>query len=223
MAADARVGGPQGRAGRSGPHDWLCLCEQDLPEPVLPEESTKAFDTAFNNIHAFHTAQLTGPMSVETMPGVTCRRISRPIGELAHLGIEADAEAGRREASPLPCLSLCLQKGLLCMLRRPARAGACLGFLALTILLQDVACWCCLLGAASWLRLPRSESPGKLRCPHVRQGSSSTAWLPWARRCRGRVRAGRDRGAALQCAHAGGACGDRWLQGEALEMKPVGN
>jgi len=53
---------------------------EDLPEPVLPEESTKAFDTAFNNIHAFHTAQLTGPMSVETMPGVTCRRISRPIG-----------------------------------------------------------------------------------------------------------------------------------------------
>ena len=52
----------------------------DLPEPELPEESTKAFDVAYENIKAFHTAQLTAPMEVETMPGVTCRRISRPIG-----------------------------------------------------------------------------------------------------------------------------------------------
>lgn len=53
---------------------------QDLPDPELSDESKKAFDVAYSNIKAFHTAQIAAPMSVETMPGVTCRRISRPIG-----------------------------------------------------------------------------------------------------------------------------------------------
>ena len=39
----------------------------------------KAIDTAFQNIYRFHKAQLPMPLEVETMPGVTCRRVARPI------------------------------------------------------------------------------------------------------------------------------------------------
>ena len=55
---------------------------QDLPEPHLDAESTAAFDTAFANIRAFHAAQQSPPLEVETMPGVRCRRVTRPIGEM---------------------------------------------------------------------------------------------------------------------------------------------
>lgn len=53
---------------------------QDFPEPQLPAETVTAFETAFSNIHAFHEAQQKTPLSVETMPGVNCRRLTRPIG-----------------------------------------------------------------------------------------------------------------------------------------------
>jgi histidinol dehydrogenase len=43
---------------------------------------TDAFDTAYSNIKAFHEAQITAPIEVETMPGVRCRRVSRPIGKM---------------------------------------------------------------------------------------------------------------------------------------------
>lgn len=41
---------------------------------------TAAFDVAYNNIYAFHAAQRGPDTSVETMPGVVCRRVTRPIG-----------------------------------------------------------------------------------------------------------------------------------------------
>ena len=56
---------------------------QALPEPELDPESRAAFDTAYNNIRAFHEAQRAADVEVETMPGVRCRRITRPIGALA--------------------------------------------------------------------------------------------------------------------------------------------
>ncbi len=56
---------------------------QKLPEPQLEAESAGAFDMAFNNIRAFHSAQQSPPLEVETMPGVRCRRVTRPIGERA--------------------------------------------------------------------------------------------------------------------------------------------
>jgi histidinol dehydrogenase len=40
---------------------------------------TKAFDVAYANIKAFHEAQRGTDVSVETMPGVICRRVTRPI------------------------------------------------------------------------------------------------------------------------------------------------
>jgi len=58
---------------------------QDLPEPELDPEVKAAFDVAYDNIRQFHQAQKDKDteLSVETMPGVVCRRVSRPIG--AHL------------------------------------------------------------------------------------------------------------------------------------------
>ena len=53
----------------------------DIPWPELPEQTKESFDVAFENILAFHTAQLgTADLEVETMPGVVCRRVARPIG-----------------------------------------------------------------------------------------------------------------------------------------------
>lgn len=54
---------------------------QTLPEPELDEETRSAFDTAFNNIKAFHSAQKAHKVEVETMPGVRCSRVARPIGK----------------------------------------------------------------------------------------------------------------------------------------------
>jgi len=47
---------------------------------IHPDEETReAIDTAFQNIYRFHKAQLPAPLSVETMPGISCRREARPI------------------------------------------------------------------------------------------------------------------------------------------------
>lgn len=61
--------------------DSVCVRIEDLPDPVLPKEVTDAFDIAFSNIRTFHQAQQqTQPLEVETMPGVKCKRVTRPIG-----------------------------------------------------------------------------------------------------------------------------------------------
>jgi phosphoribosyl-ATP pyrophosphohydrolase/phosphoribosyl-AMP cyclohydrolase/histidinol dehydrogenase len=53
-----------------------------FPESLmqLPEETIEAIDVSFENIRKFHTAQKDEKvLQVETMPGVTCSRFSRPI------------------------------------------------------------------------------------------------------------------------------------------------
>jgi histidinol dehydrogenase len=45
----------------------------------LPSSTRNAIDTAFKNIQRFHEAQLPKSLEVETMPGVKCQRVSRPI------------------------------------------------------------------------------------------------------------------------------------------------
>jgi len=45
----------------------------------IPAEAKNAIDTAYANIKKFHAAQLYKEQPVETMPGVTCWRESRPI------------------------------------------------------------------------------------------------------------------------------------------------
>lgn len=64
--------------------DRVCVPIGDLLAPTLPAETTAAFDVAYANIKAFHAAQRSAPLEVETMPGVTCRRVSRPIGAQTH-------------------------------------------------------------------------------------------------------------------------------------------
>jgi histidinol dehydrogenase len=61
----------------------VCVPTSSLPAPTLPDDVRAAFDVAYDNIRAFHEAQLPTPQQervVETMPGVRCRRVSRPIG-----------------------------------------------------------------------------------------------------------------------------------------------
>ncbi|PTQ97961.1 histidinol dehydrogenase [Mucilaginibacter yixingensis] len=49
-----------------------------IAEQLLPEQK-EALQTAYNNIRKFHKTQLRKEDSVETMPGVTCWRETRPI------------------------------------------------------------------------------------------------------------------------------------------------
>ncbi|CAI5470454.1 unnamed protein product [Closterium sp. Yama58-4] len=52
----------------------------ELPDPELPADVAAAFDVAFSNIHKFHQAQMpSSSFQVETMPGVVCGRVARPI------------------------------------------------------------------------------------------------------------------------------------------------
>ena len=79
---------------------WVhCLTLQDMPWPQLPEDITRAFDVAYNNIKAFHEAQRSSDLSVQTMPGVTCRRVARPINNVRAL-------RARMQRCPGPRLSL---------------------------------------------------------------------------------------------------------------------
>ncbi|GAQ82747.1 histidinol dehydrogenase [Klebsormidium nitens] len=60
--------------------DDVVVKVSDLPDPQLDPDVTAAFDVAFDNIKAFHAAQKkTQALVVETMPGVQCRRVARPI------------------------------------------------------------------------------------------------------------------------------------------------
>jgi histidinol dehydrogenase len=59
--------------------DTVCCQIEDIPDPVLEPQVTEAFDIAYENIKRFHEAQKSEEIAVETMPGVTCRRLSRPI------------------------------------------------------------------------------------------------------------------------------------------------
>lgn len=53
--------------------------EFEAAESALEEPQRAALRTAIENVRAFHAAQLVDPIVVETMPGVICRRITRPI------------------------------------------------------------------------------------------------------------------------------------------------
>lgn len=53
-------------------------------EVKLSKDIKQAIDIAFNNIERFHQAQSTGELIIETMPGVTCKKVMRPI---EHVGL----------------------------------------------------------------------------------------------------------------------------------------
>lgn len=55
------------------------LLAVDSLEIDLAKDVKDAIDLAYNNIYAFHQAQQLKPLAVETMPGVICRRVAKPI------------------------------------------------------------------------------------------------------------------------------------------------
>ena len=68
-----------------------------------------ALERAVDNVTRFHQAQVSPPLSVETMPGVVCERITRPIGSV---GLYVPAGS-----APLPSTAI--------MLAVPARVAGC--------------------------------------------------------------------------------------------------
>eukprot|EP00238_Polyblepharides_amylifera_P008898 CAMPEP_0196581966 /NCGR_PEP_ID=MMETSP1081-20130531/36721_1 /TAXON_ID=36882 /ORGANISM="Pyramimonas amylifera, Strain CCMP720" /LENGTH=407 /DNA_ID=CAMNT_0041902399 /DNA_START=380 /DNA_END=1603 /DNA_ORIENTATION=- len=59
--------------------DQVTVELKGVPLPSLDPEVQAAFDVAYENIKSFHSAQQSSTLTVETMPGVVCRRVARPI------------------------------------------------------------------------------------------------------------------------------------------------
>jgi histidinol dehydrogenase len=76
---------------------------------ALQANQIAAIEQAIANVERFHTAQLGGPLTVETMPGVLCERIVRPIQAV---GLYVPASQ-----APLPSAVI--------MLAVPARIAGC--------------------------------------------------------------------------------------------------
>ena len=53
--------------------------EMDAASALLPPQAVDAIDVAISNVRRFHEAQMPPDVMVETMPGVRCERVSRPI------------------------------------------------------------------------------------------------------------------------------------------------
>ena len=51
----------------------------DAAEAALPEALKDAMRVAVSNLTKFHTAQRLVPVSVETMKGILCEQVTRPI------------------------------------------------------------------------------------------------------------------------------------------------
>lgn len=78
-------------------------------EAGIGADARRALDAAIANIEKFHAAQLVDPIRVETVPGVVCERVSRPIGAV---GLYVPAGS-----APLPSTAI--------MLAIPARLAEC--------------------------------------------------------------------------------------------------
>jgi histidinol dehydrogenase len=76
---------------------------------ALRDEQVAALERAVANVSRFHEAQQSPPLTVETMPGVTCERITRPIDSV---GLYVPAGS-----APLPSTAI--------MLAAPARIAGC--------------------------------------------------------------------------------------------------
>lgn len=76
---------------------------------TLSAQQIAALERAVANVARFHEAQLSSPLSIETMPGVRCERITRPIDSV---GLYVPAGS-----APLPSTAI--------MLGVPARIAGC--------------------------------------------------------------------------------------------------
>ena len=61
--------------------ETLRVTEQEIAEASarLSEELKQAMAVAVNNIETFHNAQQLPPVDIETMPGVRCQQVTRPV------------------------------------------------------------------------------------------------------------------------------------------------
>lgn len=60
--------------------DLADICIHPMEQQITISKTIKdAIDTAFDNIFRFHKAQIPFPIEVETMPGVRCMKVARPI------------------------------------------------------------------------------------------------------------------------------------------------
>jgi len=83
--------------------------EYAFAEQQVGDEARAAITIAIRNIEAFHSAQLTDPIRVETAAGVICERINRPVGAV---GLYVPAGS-----APLPSTAI--------MLAVPAKLAQC--------------------------------------------------------------------------------------------------
>lgn len=87
----------------------VTVAERDAAADSLDGAVRKALDTAIATVTAFHAAQRTPPLAVETAPGVVCERIELPIDRVGLYVPAGDA--------PLPSTAI--------MLAVPARIAGC--------------------------------------------------------------------------------------------------
>jgi histidinol dehydrogenase len=91
--------------------DNLAVSDQEFAAArrTLDAEQIGALERAIDNVHRFHSAQVPQPFALETMPGVRCERIIRPISAV---GLYVPAGS-----APLPSAVV--------MLAVPARIAGC--------------------------------------------------------------------------------------------------
>lgn len=87
----------------------VSAAEIEAATQALDPEAIDAIDQAIANVRRFHEQQLPRDISIETMPGVRCERVSRPIGAV---GLYVPAGT-----APLPSAAI--------MLAVPAAIAAC--------------------------------------------------------------------------------------------------
>ncbi len=83
--------------------------EKQAAQTAMPDAAVAAIDTAIANVTRFHEAQLPLPVDIDTMPGVRCERVTRPIDSV---GLYVPAGT-----APLPSAAI--------MLAVPARIAGC--------------------------------------------------------------------------------------------------
>jgi histidinol dehydrogenase len=109
-AGDAAVGRYTRKFGGAVPdHLRVTTAEFREARSLLSGEQIAALERAVANVTRFHEAQRSQPLRVETMPGVVCERITRPI---ASVGLYVPAGS-----APLPSTAI--------MLAVPARVAGC--------------------------------------------------------------------------------------------------
>jgi histidinol dehydrogenase len=116
LIAEVRAGGDRTLLELTARFDGVDLAslrveadEVAAAEAEIGPDARAALETAITNVEKFHAAQLTDPIRVETVPGVICERVSRPVGAV---GLYVPAGS-----APLPSTAI--------MLAIPARLAEC--------------------------------------------------------------------------------------------------